>query len=203
MADSEGCSVNGFLCKPCHFHKLTTETLIYCAVMKHELQLWTLTYLWRTQKIDRANTEDKNLLFCEEQRQCICQAIMMVSENNFDSLSVRGPILVNLDYFNHFRKSVLLFLSEKRADWCSDMLHGSHQSHTFGAPSRQYPRLGLPASNTWVFSMSCFPAVQVFPPLDIHTLWWNNAQVTSQAGQNTLQSSPTQIHKSAGFLFLF
>lgn len=77
----------------------------------------------------RENVE-KNLLFCKEQRQCTGQAITTRSVKQFrfteyersDSSSLRH---VNLDYLDNWRKSVLLFLLEKWADWVSEMVRVS------------------------------------------------------------------------------
>lgn len=157
MTDFEGCSVNDFLCKPCHFLGLTTETLIYCEVLKHELQLGTLTYLWKTQNMDWENIKNKNLLFCKEQRQFICQAITMTTENNFDLLSMIGAIPVFLGILIWVISTTLesqyyyfcLKSEQTEAQRCYMLAQVTQL--VCGTSLWQYLWSGLSASNTWVF----------------------------------------------------
>lgn len=111
----------------------------------------TNIFVKNTKDVSRENTESKDLLFCKEQRRCICQAIMMMSKKQYwfteyERSNASFLRHINFDYSNNFRKSVLLFLLEKWADWDSEILHASPK----------VTELGLSASGSWGFVRELF-----------------------------------------------
>lgn len=96
MTGSEGCSINDLLCRPCHFLRLSTGTSIYCE-MKHELSLWTLTYLWKTQKMHLERTLRMRVCFSARKRGDIsARQQRQWAQSNFDLLTMRGAMPVSL-----------------------------------------------------------------------------------------------------------